>query len=57
MRNCGEMNNWTMRVIDTFWADDKRHAAEREQEWVDKLKASLQMLNPIRKPKKKEFNL
>ena len=57
MRACGGIDNWNMIVIDKFWANDKRHGEEREQEWVDKLKASLQMLNPIRKPKKKEFNL
>ena len=57
MRASGGIDNWNMIVMDKFWANDKRHAEEREQEWVDKLGASLQMVNPIRKPKEKEFNL
>ena len=46
-----------MEILDSFWANDKRHAEEREQEWIDKLGSSLQMVNPIRKQKAKEFNI
>lgn len=57
MRDYGGVENWNMEIIDRFYANDKRHAEEREQEWIDKLGSSLQMVNPIRKKKEKEFNM
>ena len=57
MRCRGGVEKWTMEIIDSFYAQDKRHAEQREQEWVDKLGSSLQMVNPVRKPKEKEFNI
>ena len=57
MRCHGGVEKWTMEIIDSFYAQDKRHAEQREQEWVDKLGSSLQMVNPVRKPKEKEFNI
>ena len=57
MREYGGVENWTMAILDSFWANDKRHAEEKEQEWIDKLDSSLQMVNPIRKQKAKEFNI
>jgi len=57
MREYGGIENWTMEVIDSFYAKDKREADNREQEWIDKLRPSLQMLNPVRKEKILEFNI
>lgn len=67
MREYGGIDNWTMEVIDSFYAnkmrreadkrEDKREADNREQEWIDKLRPSLQMLNPVRKEKIQEFNI
>ena len=55
IREHGGTDNWNMEVIDSFYAQDKRQAEQREQEWKDKLDASLNMLNPVRKQKAKEF--
>ena len=57
MREYGGIENWNMEIIDKFHANDTKHAEEREQEWIDKLGTSLQMLNPIRKKKEREFDI
>eukprot|EP00966_Prymnesium_polylepis_P038323 888981-Prymnesium_polylepis.1 len=57
MRDNGGIENWTMEMIDQFHAESKRDVQEREQEWINKLKPSLNMINAIRQERVKEWDI
>ena len=56
MREYGGIGNWNMEIIDAFVANNKHDVQEREQEWIKRLKPSLNMINALKQAKVKEFD-
>ena len=58
IRENGGWNNWKMEIVNFFDCKDHYEARQKEQEYFDSLKATLNSIEPFPKPKTKlELNL